>query len=198
MAKVLGITGLIGSGKSVVREGLEVLLTLPCFDSDSVAKDAYFDHAVQDEIIAQLGFVPVKDGALDKSKLGECLSSPEKKQKLESIIHTYVADKFVQWKEAQSSEWVGIESAILYTSGFYKMCDLVLAVEVSKEVRRERIKHRDPYRKNTEIDAIMALQEEERKRQEERADIRLDNNSSSSITREIEALKERLINTYIQ
>ncbi|MBR8703934.1 dephospho-CoA kinase [Porphyromonas levii] len=194
MGKVIGICGLIGSGKSVVREALTTLYDIPCFDSDSVAKGVYFDALVIGEIESQLGFLPIDRGLLNKGRLKETLSNPRRKAILEDIVHRAVAREFEKWRSEQGTQWVGIESAILFTSGFYRLCDTTLAVEAPEEVRFQRVQQRDSERSIDEFRQIEAIQEEEGRRQRGEADIKIDNSGTSSITRAIEALWERLIN----
>lgn len=194
MAKVLGISGLIGSGKSVVREALSVLYDIPCFDSDTIAKEVYFEPIVIGEIQGQLGFSPIKNGLLNKAKLKEVLTDPHNKKILEDIVHRAVARQFDEWCRRQSSQWVGIESAILFTSGFSRLCDFTLAVEVSDEIRHQRVLQRDQERSMAELQRIEAMQAEEGKRQRREANFKIDNSGTSSITRAVEALWERITN----
>lgn len=194
MARVLGISGLIGSGKSVVREALTVLYDMPCFDSDTVAKKAYFDQAVVREIENLLRFSPVKSGQLDKIKLREALSDPQKKTILEEIVHRTVAKHFEEWRDKQSSPWVCIESAILFTSGFNSLCDVTLSVEAPDEIRHQRVLQRDSGRSIADLQKIEEMQAEEGRRQRGEADIKIDNSGTTSISRAVEALWERITN----
>lgn len=193
MAKVVGITGLIGSGKSIVRQALSVLYGMPSFDSDVVAKEVYFFPEVQQEIEAKLSFSPItKEGVLNRKELALALANPQKKQVLEEVNHRAVAQQFDQWKDRQKSEWVGIESAILFTSGFNKLCDFTVAVRADANTRKARVLQRDSHRNERELEHIEALQQKEGEQQKAYANFIIDNRESCSITRAIEALWEQL------
>lgn len=194
MAKILGISGVIGSGKSVVREALTVLYDFPSFDSDAVAKGVYFDKVVSYEIEQRLGFLPVQNGILDKVRLKETLAIPDRKMILEEIVHVAVARKFQEWIQQQSSTWIGIESAILFTSGFNRFCDFTVAVKASESNRCQRVLLRDKERSIEEFKRISSMQAEEGRREREEADMIIDNNGTSSITRAVETLWERITN----
>lgn len=193
--KVLGITGLIGAGKSVVRETLSVLYDIPCFDSDTIAKEVYFSPTVAREIYYRLGFNPTKDGLLNKALLKKTLAEPFKRCVLEEIVHRAVGREFEIWKEQQRSKWVCLESAILFTSGFNLLCDFTLAVEASEEIRHHRVQLRDNKRSIEELRNIDSLQTQEGRKQREGADYRINNCGTSSVIRAVEALWEQINNS---
>lgn len=191
--KVIGVCGLIGSGKSVVRQAMEVLLGLPSFDSDEEAKKLYFIPEVRREIKQTLGFDPLSNGSLDKPRLQECISHPEQRMQLEGIIHSALSIRWSQWLSLQTSSAVVLESAILYTSGYYKHCDVVVAVTCPTSIRRERVLMRDGEGREARFEAIETAQMEEGRRQERDAHYHLDNSGGSSVILQLEQLQDSLL-----
>ena len=64
-----------------------------------------------------------------------------------------MAKHFSKWVAKQNAPYVLKESAILFESGSYKQCDLIILVTAPKTLRIERVLIRD----NTTKDKIMAI-----------------------------------------
>lgn len=142
--KVIGLTGGIGSGKSTVGKLLEIK-GIPVYYSDIRAKEIMDES---DEIVSTLkewfGEDLYENGVLNRTKLGEIVFSDyQKLKKLNSLVHPAVFQDFEDWKNAQNSEFVVKEAAILFESGSYKQCDLVLTVSAQQEIRIIRTMERD-------------------------------------------------------
>lgn len=142
--KVIGLTGGIGSGKSTVGKLLEIK-GIPVYYSDIRAKEIMDES---DVIVSTLkewfGEDLYEDGVLNRTKLGEIVFSDyQKLKKLNSLVHPAVFQDFEDWKNSQNSEFVVKEAAILFESGSYKQCDLVLTVSAQQEIRIIRTMERD-------------------------------------------------------
>lgn len=149
--RILGLTGGIGAGKSFVGQML-VQSGLPLMDSDAVARGAYTDsEQVRQQVTALLGaevYDPEGKPRYDVIARKVFASSNEGRSllhDLEQIIHPYVSDRLETWaKEQQAPEgWVVLESAILWQSGFYRLCDAVVVVTAPEAVRVARVQERD-------------------------------------------------------
>lgn len=143
--KVLGITGPIGSGKSTVAE-LLIALGLPCYDCDRAAKELMTkDAELREQIVDLFGDQAyTKGGELNRGVISaRIFSDIQLRRQLERVIHPAVARDFERWVQLQTSEWVGLESAILVESGFVSLADRVLFVTASSEVRLQRVSLRD-------------------------------------------------------
>lgn len=192
--KVIGVCGLIGSGKSVVRRSLQALYGLPTFDTDTEAKRLYFDPKVREEVKEELGIDPIKDNLLDKNALNKVFSEPSTRVKLERIVHTALLDKMNDWfKEYSTSPVVVIESALLYMSGFYRTCDVVIAVTAPTDVRLKRVLGRDGAGRESRFFMIDSMQMQEGIRQEEESDFKVTNDDRHSIIRQLEQLQDTLL-----
>ncbi|MDO4790118.1 MAG: dephospho-CoA kinase [Porphyromonas sp.] len=142
--QVLGICGGIGSGKSILCRLVEHY-GIPVFDTDSCAKNVYFDPVVSAQLERVLGrSIFDEKGDIDKPFLSSVIfgSSPLKKE-VEQIVHSAVEDRFFSWKSQHLCKWVGIESGILFTSGMNRLCDKIILVDAPPKERAERVVRRN-------------------------------------------------------
>lgn len=145
MSKVLvGITGGIGSGKSVVSKILKII-GYPVYDSDTEARRLNEqDPDVKQQLMAAFGEDIYADGNLNKPKLASLIfQSDENRLLVNSIVHPAVKRDFLQWAERQQTDIVFLEAAILYESGFNEFMNKVVAVTAPEEVRVQRAMKRD-------------------------------------------------------
>lgn len=146
MAIKVGITGGIGSGKSVVSHLLE-LMGVPVYISDIEAKRLMLhDTLIRTELTRLLGEEAYQGDTLNKPLLAAYLfASLENAERINSIVHPRVKADFRSWVAAQSSlhPIVGMESAILIEAGFADEVDYVMMVHAPLEVRISRAMKRD-------------------------------------------------------
>lgn len=145
MSIKIGITGGIGSGKSVVSHLLE-LMGIPVYVSDIETKKlTATDDCIRRKLIALLGKDVYAGGVLNKSLLATYLfSSPEHARRVNGIIHPQVKADFRKWA-ARHNDFpiIGIESAILIEAGFAGEVDVIVMVYASRETRLQRAMKRD-------------------------------------------------------
>ena len=149
--RILGLTGGIGAGKSFVGQML-VQSGLPLMDSDAVARGAYTEsEQVRQQVTALLGAeVYNSEGEPRYDEIARKVFAPSDAgqsllHRLEQIIHPYVSERLQAWAVEQYAPegWVVLESAILWQSGFYRLCDAVVVVTAPEEVRVARVQERD-------------------------------------------------------
>ena len=143
----LGITGGIGSGKSVVCRLLQ-MLDVPVYDSDSRAKWLMANSlALRERLCARFGAEIYEGGVLQRRVLAErVFSDAEALAALNAIVHPAVAEDFCVWaaeREAEGADVVVLESAILLSSGFDRFVDRCVAVVAPEELRVARAVARD-------------------------------------------------------
>ncbi|MEN9943766.1 MAG: hypothetical protein RLZZ91_1767, partial [Bacteroidota bacterium] len=120
--EVVGLTGNIGSGKSTIAK-VFVALGIPVFNSDDEAKTAYATPSIQNEVKSTLGIEIDFSKDSWKSEIASIIfSNVEKRLRLEKLIHSYVQDKFTQWKSNQTSKYI-IREAALADSFHPENCD---------------------------------------------------------------------------
>ncbi|MEG1404991.1 MAG: dephospho-CoA kinase [Alistipes sp.] len=141
MIKV-GITGGIGSGKSTVCR-LFAQRGVAVYDSDAAAK-RLMSEALRPQIIALFGAAAYDGGQLDRAYLARrVFGDPQALSALNDVVHPAVKADFEAWCGQQQGDYVLLESAILFESGFDALVDRTLAVLAPLEVRMERTCRRD-------------------------------------------------------
>lgn len=144
MLKV-GLTGGIGSGKSVVTTIFKQL-GVPVYDADKEARLlTETNEEIKIKIMSAFGKEFFKNNILDRPLLASAVfSDHEKLSKLNSIVHPYVKKHFEQWLTQQEKEkYIIKEAAILFESGSYKELDKIISVEAAAELRIARATMRD-------------------------------------------------------
>lgn len=142
----LGITGGIGSGKSIVAKLFEQN-GVPVYNADNEAR-ALNDNSpiIREKLINQFGPDIYIDNVLDRNKFADIIFNDAEKLKIaNSIIHPEVLKHFNEWCEAQQSEHsiVAMEAAILFESGYHKYLDVTVTVYAPLRSRISRVKSRD-------------------------------------------------------
>lgn len=143
--KRVAITGGIGSGKSTVCRALAALSGAPIYDSDSRAKQVMATNPeVRRELVGLFGEEVFEGGVLNRALISSrVFGNPPMLQRLNAIVHPRVVADFEQWAESQSSSYVILESALLFTSPLVGHYDLAVVVDAPLEMRVERCVRRD-------------------------------------------------------
>lgn len=144
--KIVGITGGIGAGKSVVSKILTVT-GYQVYDSDSRAKSIMDESKDIKSDLCRLLHPDAVDisGAIDRKLISELVfNDDEKLAILNRIVHSAVRQDFKLWCEAgHHSDIVFVECAILHTSGLSEFCDYVWEVKAPESTRIQRIVRRN-------------------------------------------------------
>ena len=166
----LGITRGIGSGKSFVSRCLKEGFSVQVYDTDREAKRLMLEHeGIRADLIALLGEEVYTAAGLNKPLLAAYIfSSPENAQKVNAIVHPRVKEDFRNWafrQEQAGCQLVGVESAILFESGFDREVDKTLTVSAPLELRITRVMERDRVGREQVLERITAqISDEERNR----------------------------------
>ncbi len=144
MIKV-GITGGIGSGKTTVCR-LFAALGVPVYDSDSQAKRLMEkDPQLRESLAERFGRAIYATGHLDRKMLAvRVFGNPAELAALNALVHPAVMRDFECWASMhEDTDYVMLESAILFEAGLASYVDLTLAVVAPLELRIERTCQRD-------------------------------------------------------
>lgn len=166
MAIKIGITGGIGSGKSVVSRLLEIM-GIPVYISDIEAKRiTHTNDVIRRELCALVGQDVFLNGELNRPLLASYIfGSPEHAKKVNAVIHPQVKEDFRRWVKGKDDiAMVGMESAILLEAGFKQEVDFVVMVYAPLEVRVERAIRRDHSSRELIMKRIEAQMSDEVKR----------------------------------
>ncbi len=164
----IGITGGIGSGKTVVTR-IFAALGVPVYDADSRAKWIMsHDPALKENLLRAFGpQTYTSGGGLNRTYLASSVfHDPGKVTLLNRLVHPRVGADFIRWTEAHSHfPYLLKEAALLFESGSYRELDKVSAVYAPLALRTRRVLRRDPHRTEADVAAIMARQMNEEEKQ---------------------------------
>ncbi len=157
---LVGVTGGIGSGKSVVCKIFECL-GVPIYYADPRAKWLMNnDPDLRVQIIAKFGEESFIEGHLNRTFLAKHVFSDKRKlETLNSLVHPAVAMDGLTWQREHSSTKLLVkEAALLYETGSYKQLDQIIVVAADLELRVSRVLARDQQRSRDEILQIIEKQ----------------------------------------
>ena len=189
--RVLGLTGGIGSGKSMVAQ-MFARLGAVVIDADQLARELVEpgQPALQ-EIATTFGSdVLLPDGRLDRPKLaGIIFADPAERAKLDAITHPRIRARMDEEIKVRRSE-PGVLIAdipLLYENDRLQTVEKVIVVWVDPKTQLERIRQRDGLSADAARQRIAAQMPLDAKRA--RADHVIDNSASREDTRrQVEAI----------
>lgn len=140
----VGITGGIGSGKSTVCE-LLATYGVAIYNSDARAKTLMLEsEPLRRALCEAFGQECYVEAELNRRYLAERVFGDERAlAQLNAIVHPAVRADFNAWVEEQTSEYVVLESAILFEASFENEVDTTLAVLAPLQERVNRAAARD-------------------------------------------------------
>lgn len=129
MKNVIGIYGLICSGKSSFSKLLAKELNALYIDADIIGHEALNDKDKKEELIKEFSSdILDSNGNIDRKKLGKIVFGNSKKlRKLESINYPYIEEKVSKLINSTDKDVV-IEAALIMRSEIYKMCNSLIYV----------------------------------------------------------------------
>lgn len=188
MGLKIGVTGGIGSGKSMVTR-LFQLLNIPIYDADKAAKTIMVDEEpVRRQLLDCFGAeVYLADGALNRVWLSQRVFSDERElEKLNAIVHPAVIRKGIEWTEAQVTAYSVKEAALLFESGSYRSLDYTILVSSPLPLRLDRVMQRDKLSELEVMDRVNKQMAEEEKM--ELADFVIYNDEKHSLVAQVYAI----------
>jgi dephospho-CoA kinase len=141
----IGLTGGIGSGKSVVA-GMFTNLDIPVLDADEIAHRLVEKGRPALVLIRQAFGETIlnPDGSLNRKSLSELIFSDlEQKQKLESILHPLIYKTLQAELEQLNVPYCIISIPLLLETGMTGLVDRILVVDCPVETQIQRVKIRD-------------------------------------------------------
>lgn len=140
----VGLTGGIGSGKSMVAEMLREC-GVPVLEADTVAHQAIAKGApAYREIVSAFGpGILQPDGEIDHQGLAAIVfSSPAKLRRLNRIVHPRVLKRMTEWlgqKERAGSSVAVVEAPLLIEAGYHRKLDRLVVVWCRPARQRARL-----------------------------------------------------------
>ncbi len=190
----VGITGGIGSGKSLVCRIFQTL-GVPAYDADSRARKLMTtDGILIEQIKKEFGSLSYdEEGALNRELLSKTVfNQPEKLARLNALVHPRVALDYNQWvSEQREANYCLKEAALLFESGSYQALDKIIVVTASDELRIKRVLQRDPHRSKADVERIIKNQMAQEEKVS-KADFVIKNDESELVVPQVLKLHEWL------
>ena len=137
----VGITGGIGSGKSLICQVFSCL-GVPVYYADIEARLLMdYDPEIQQELKTILGAAFFDRGILNRNRMASAIFSDKSLlDRVNNLIHPGVAAHFSGWcKRHAGSPYIIQESAILFESNAYRNFDKIITVTAPEEIRIQRV-----------------------------------------------------------
>ncbi|HPN97203.1 MAG TPA: dephospho-CoA kinase [Syntrophorhabdaceae bacterium] len=190
---LIGITGIIGSGKTTVsnmleKEGFVVI------DLDRIAKDTLLQNDVIREIGSRFGKEYVSGDRVNVEKMKKTVFQNEDMLRiLEGITHPKIVDRLfndVDSIKKRGAKSIIIDGPLLFETGLYKRLDKIVVVSANPEALKERLIKRGMEQEDIEKRMVFQISLEEK---EKLADIVLYNNGTlEGLKREVSKLSETI------
>ncbi len=192
MTKIIGLTGGIGSGKTTLANYLKSL-GIPVYIADEEAKKLFLDPIILQKIKTAFGETIFENNLLSKDRLAKIVfKDTQKLKKLNDIIHPAVKSHFEIWlKQFEDKPLIVKEAAILFESGSYKDCDVIITVIASLKTRIERVIQRDQISEDTVLSRINNQWTDEMRIA--KSDYIIENNDLSIAKRQLDEILKKMM-----
>ncbi len=186
----VGVTGGIGSGKSIVCR-VFATLGIPVFNADDAAKYLMEnDGALRQSIVELIGGDSYVNGKLNRNHISTVVySHPEKLNQLNAIVHPATVAYGNKWIQQQNAPYLVKEAAIFFESGSYKNMDIMVGVFAPLEVRVARAMKRGNLSREKVLSIVGQQMDEDEKMS--RCDHVITNDDTQAILPQVLALHDR-------
>jgi dephospho-CoA kinase len=143
MLKV-GITGGIGSGKSLVAR-LFGILGVPVFQADTEARKMMEeDPVIRQKLTEMFGSDTFVEGRLNRAHLSaRVFGNPPLLAQLNELVHPAILERADRWMREQTTPYALKEAALIFESGGQRYLDVVIGVYAPEALRIARVMRRD-------------------------------------------------------
>ncbi|MBP5659837.1 MAG: dephospho-CoA kinase, partial [Lachnospiraceae bacterium] len=162
--KVIGITGGVGSGKSLILNYIKDHYNCEIIMADDLAKDlCKKGELCYKPLVKLLGKdVLGTDEEIDRSVMAQKIFSDDSlRTGVNNIIHPgvkkFILKRIAYLRRKKTKDFLFIEAALLIEDGYKDIVDELWYIYTDKAVRRERLKKSRGY-SDEKIDSIMASQ----------------------------------------
>ncbi len=188
----VGLTGGIGSGKTIASKIFEVL-GIPVYQADVAAKRLMESNPVlKNQLIEQFGNDAFVDGKLNRSYIAEIIfNDKEKLQLINSLVHPYTIQDGIEWMKKQTSPYAIKEAALIFESGSQSNFDYIIGISSPLTLRLNRTLKRDNINRELVLERMENQLDEETKMK--LCDFVLLNDERTLLTTQVLAVHEKLI-----
>lgn len=196
--KVIGLTGGIGSGKSMVADILREKYKAIILDTDSIAKRQMEPGGESYRLVVEhfgKGILD-HDGRINRQKLADIIFKDADKRLLinrltHPIVLKEVKKEIESVRQSGTTEYLVVETALMIESGYDFICDEVWYVHAPQELRRRRLKENRGY-SDEKIDNIMANQKKDEEFRAKFSKVIENDRDRQYLEKQVQALMERM------
>lgn len=188
---VLGLTGGIGSGKSMATDYLQSR-GITIVDADLAARVIVEpgEPALEDIVTAFGEGILQADGTLNRAALRQIVfADPAQRQRLEAITHPRIAQEILRQLSVSLSPYTVLVSPLLFESGQHRFAQRTLLIDAPESAQRQRAAARDKVSEE-QIATIMSAQMSREERRKRAHDIVMNDGDPAKLHAELEALHQ--------
>jgi dephospho-CoA kinase len=189
----IGITGGIGSGKSLICRIFSMMGT-PVYYADERAKYLMNYHIeVKQALIHKFGTAIYERGTLNRPLLAQIIFNDKNAlDYVNSIVHPAVGNDFIEWTQnLPEGNYCLHEAALLFESGLYTGFDCIITVVCPEEIRIQRVMNRDNTNYEKVYERVRNQWSDEEKMK--RSDYIIYNNNKMSIIEQILQIHDNIL-----
>ena len=191
---VVGLTGGIGSGKTVASDRFEEL-GVKVVDADiasrvvvEIGKPAL--SSIEDEFGSD---VISDDGSLNRAKLREIIfKDDEAKSWLESLLHPLIGQHILDEIASATSKYVILVSPLLFETTQFQMCNRTLLIDVPKDIQILRTAKRDKV-PESQVEKIIVSQMDRDQKISKADDVIVNDGEIGDLISKIDKIHQRYI-----
>ena len=191
---IIGLTGGIGSGKSVASDKFKSL-GITIVDADVASRTVVEPgKPALKEIEDHFGSgIITAEGKLDRNNLREIIATDSEERKwLESVTHPKIGEQITKEISESTSVYTLFVAPLLLETNSQEMCSRVVVVDVPKDVQIQRTAKRDKVSPN-QVEQMVAAQMEREKRLEKADDVLLNSGTIEDLEKQVEELHKKYI-----
>lgn len=191
---IVGLTGGIGSGKTVASDYL-ASLGIEVIDADQVAREVVAPGESALEAIAR-HFGPGvihADGSLNRPALrARVFANPDERRALERITHPAIRARILQHLQASTSAYTVLVSPLLFETGQVDFCGRTVVIDADESQQKARAASRDGVTEE-QIASIMAAQMSRQDRLQRADDIIINHGDREDLYLQLDELHRRYL-----
>jgi dephospho-CoA kinase len=140
----IGLTGGMGSGKTIVSKIFSVL-GIPIFYADDIAKTIMNeDEGLKQSIMNLFGSEAYINNQLNRKYIASIVFNDKYKlDRLNALVHPVTIAAADKWMREQTTAYVIKEAALMFEAGAAAHLDYVIGVYAPQHLRLQRVMHRD-------------------------------------------------------
>lgn len=191
---VVGLTGGIGSGKSVVAQ-LFAERGVPVIDADQVSREVTQPGTPAfNAIVKHVGqHIVLTNGSLDRASLRRLIfDDAEERRWLEDLLHPMIREAMKKQVDSVSAPYCIAVIPLLLEVEFYGFINRILVVDAPEHLQIERVADRDQIAKPL-IEAILKTQASRHDRQVRAQDVIINDKTLADLIPQVQALHEKYL-----